>query len=370
MQKIRIPWWQPFCGKEEIRNLMKVIDINFLNDGEFTREFERSFARLCGVKYAVGVTSGTASLALALMACDITFGDEVIVPDFTFIGTANAVSLTGAKPVFVDINRKDLNIDPKKIENKINSKTRAIIPVHVNGRMAQMPKINKLARKYGLVVIEDAAEAIGSRFNGKALGTFSQAGCFSFAPTKIITMGQGGMIVTQDKKMYIRLRELKDQGRPERGTGGADIHVSIGYNFKLTNLQAAVGLAQLRRLESRLRHIREIHAIYNKYLKDVEEIKIIPIAIKKGLSPQWIDALAKNRDELANYLSRNGIDTRNFWLPNHTQKPYIHRGDYKETIYVSSHGLWLPSSFNLTQKAVNFICRKIKEFYSLKIKGL
>jgi perosamine synthetase len=183
-------------------------------------------------------------------------------------------------------------------------------------------------------------------------------------------MGQGGIIVTQDEKIHIRLRELKDQGRPQRGTGGSDIHVSLGYNFKLTNLQAAVGLSQLKKLEFRLQRMKEIYTIYQKHLKEVEEAKLVPIQIKNGLSPQWIDAIVENRDALVDYLSKSGIDTRKFWLPIHTQKPYLHHGDYQETTFVSARGLWLPSSFNLNNREINFVCKKIKDFYASKMKGL
>jgi perosamine synthetase len=263
-----IPWYEPAFDTEELNNLKKVLNSNFLNDGEWTTEFECRFADLCKVDYAIAVSNGTMALALTLMAYGIGAGDEVIVPDFTFIATANAVSLTGAKPVFVDINHDDLNINLDKI--KITKKTKAIIPVHVNGRLVDTSKL----KKFKLPIIEDCAEAIGMDFNG-------EVGCFSFAPSKIITTGQGGMVVTNNRDLNNSIRELKDQGRLVRGTGGDDVHPTLGFNSKLTNLQSAVGVAQLKKLPLRLKRMKEIYETYNR------KLSIIP----NYCHPLWIDML-------------------------------------------------------------------------------
>ena len=169
-------------------------------------------------------------------------GDEVIVPDVTFIATANAVTLTGASPVLVDIDPRTLTLDPQRTERAITTRTKAIVPVHVSGRAADLGAIMDIAQRHGLLVVEDAAEAFLSKHDGKCLGTFGIAGCFSLSPNKTVTTGQGGLVVTDDDRLHVRLRELKDQGRPVRGTGGDDAHDSVGFNFKFTNLQAAIGL--------------------------------------------------------------------------------------------------------------------------------
>ena len=255
----KIKWWEPEVGEEERNILFKVLDSNFLNDGDFTSRFEQMLADLLDCKHVVAVTNGTSALFLALAGCGVGPGDEVIVPDITFIATANAVVLSGAKPVLVDVDPNTLNIDPGKFEQAITPRTKAVIPVHISGRPADMPAILKIAENKGLSVIEDAAEGLFSKMDGKFLGTFGKAGSLSFSPNKTITTGQGGAILSNDDNLGARLRELKDQGRPVRGTGGDDTHDRIGYNFKLTNLQAAVGIAQLSHLTTRTERMKQTY---------------------------------------------------------------------------------------------------------------
>src|SRR5438132_769227 len=252
----RVAWWQPELGQEERERVLQVLTSNYINDGEMTEEFARKIAKLVDAKFGVGVTSGTSAIYLSLVALGIGHGDEVIVPDMTFIATANAVSMTGATPVLVDVDLSTLNISVAALEAAITSKTKAVVPVHVSGRAAEIENILRFCRQRELMVVEDAAEAFCSRHNHRHLGTFGQTGCFSFSPNKVITTGQGGVIVTDDEAIFHRLRELKDQGRPVRGTGGADVHDRIGFNFKLTNLQAAVRLGQLEKLAAIVARIR------------------------------------------------------------------------------------------------------------------
>jgi perosamine synthetase len=255
----RIPWWRPETGTEERDMVLGVLDSNYLNDGDVTTEFERRMAAALGARYGVAVTSGTAAIFLSLAAVGVRHGDEVVVPDVTFIATANAVTLTGATPVFVDIDPATLGMDPAAFERAITPRIKAVVPVHVSGRASAIERILDVANAHNIVVVEDAAEALRSRHQGRCLGTFGRAGCFSFSPNKTITTGQGGLIVTDDEALTVRLRELKDQGRPMRGTGGNDVHDSIGFNFKLTNLQAAVGMAQLARLDARIERLASIY---------------------------------------------------------------------------------------------------------------
>jgi len=234
MDKIYL-WWKPEITGAESPLLHEVLESNFLNEGAVTEEFEKRIADKVGARYAVATTSCTTALSLSLMALGIGHGDEVIVPDMTFIATANAVTMTGAKVVLVDVDPATLSMNANSFEKAITSRTRAVIPVHVTGRAGSFASVMKMAEQYGIPVIEDAAEALGSKFNGKFLGTWGRAGCFSFSPNKTISTGQGGMIVTDDEKLVARLRELKDQGRPMRGTGGDDLHPALGFNFKFTN---------------------------------------------------------------------------------------------------------------------------------------
>lgn len=360
-----IPWWEPQTGSKEKKLITEVLKSNFLNDGEYTTKFEREITKLLGCKYAVAVTSATAAMFVSLKALNIGFGDEVIVPDMTFIATPNAVEMAGAKAVLVDIDPKTLTISTEAIKKAITKKTKAIIPVHVSGRAADMRAILKIAKGYNLLVIEDAAEAFMSKHNGKYLGTLGVMGCFSFSPPKIITTGQGGMIVTNNDRLVPRLRELKDQGRPQRGTGGDDIHYSIGFNFKFTNLQAAVGLGQLSYLNKRMRRMKKINFLYSQHLKGLEGIKVFDVDLDRGELSLWTDALVDKRDELDKYLSKKGINCRRFWFPIHTQKPYkLPDKIFPNSSRLSPKALWLPSAFTMTDKQVKYVCREIKKFFS------
>jgi perosamine synthetase len=239
-----------------------------------------------------------------------------------------------------------------------------VVPVHVSGRAAEIEKIVDVGRQRGLSVVEDAAEGFCSRFNKRWLGTFGQAGCFSFSPNKVITTGQGGVIVTNDESIFHRLRELKDQGRPVRGTGGADVHDSIGFNFKLTNLQAAVGLGQLEKLQTRLERIRRTYSIYRDELAGTKGIRILPFDIDAGEQPQWVDALTERRDQLDEFLAENGAGCRRFWFPLHTQKPYRRdEKDFPNAARVGKRAIWLPSAFQMTDDDVRSVCQLIKKFY-------
>ncbi len=360
----QIPWWRPDTGDAERAEVNRVLDSNYLNDGDVTTEFERRLAAMLGSRHGVAVTSGTAALFASLAALGTGHGDEVIVPDITFIATANAVTLAGATPVLVDVDPGTLGLAPEAVARAITPRTRAVIPVHVSGRAAAIERILDIAKEHGIAVIEDAAEALGSRRRGRYLGTFGQAGCFSFSPNKTITTGQGGLIVTDDDAVAVRLRELKDQGRPLRGTGGNDVHGSVGFNFKLTNLQAAVGLGQLARLDARSGRLRDIYRAYRLALAGIEQVQLLPFDVDAGETPQWVDALVENRDALVEHLKNAGIDCRPFWFPIHTQRPYRQpdRG-FPHAMQVAPRGLWLPSAFSMTDDDVGTVCQRIREFY-------
>ena len=359
----KIPWWLPQIGSQEYELVKGVLDSNYINEGDITAQFERRLAELLGVKYVVTATSGTVAIALALAGLGIGAGDEVIVPDITFIATANAVTLTGAKPVLVDIDSRTLNIDPEAAARALTSRTKALVPVHVSGRAADIHSLLDLARRHGVFVVEDAAEAFVSRHGDKFLGTFGQAGCLSFSPNKTITTGQGGAVLTDDEGLYTRLRELKDQGRPTRGTGGDDLHHSVGYNFKFTNLQAAVGLAQLSYLDSRRARMKSIYSIYAALLKDVEGIRLPGFCLERGEFPQWTDAVVDRRDDLDRYLQARNVQCRRFWFPIHTQAPYRQADDlFPNSSAICPHAMWLPSAFTLSDQDVTEVCGYIKEF--------
>lgn len=362
----KIPWWEPRIGsKKEREYIDKVFSDNYANEGKLTTEFEQRIASLMGAKYAVATTSGTNAIFLALKAAGIGHGDEVMVPDATFIATANAVTLTGATPVLVDIDPKTLNISIDAIKKAFTKKTKGIVPVHVTGRGADMKAINALAKTKKIVVIEDAAEAFLSKYKGKYLGTWGLAGCFSFSAAKTITTGQGGMIVTNSTELYEKLKPLKDQGRPIRGTGGDDAHNTIGFNFKYTDLQAAVGMGQLDLVDERIARMQKTYNMYKKGLKDISGIKIFDIDIEGGEVPQWVDIHVDKRDELDAYLRGFNIDCRRYWKPIHQQKAYpLSDKSFPNSVKYLPKALWLPSAFTLIDEDINFVIDCIKKFYT------
>jgi perosamine synthetase len=362
-----LPWWQPEIGDREFGLVADVLKSAYINEGEVTDKLEKALAARLGVRHAVATTSGTAAIFLALRGLGIGPGDEVIVPDLTFIATANAVHLTGARPVLVDIDAKTLNISVDATERALGLRTKAIVPVHVSGRGADMQALVDLARARQLVIVEDAAEALLSKHRGKYLGTWGHAGCFSFSPNKTMTTGQGGLVVTDDDKLAVSLRQLKDQGRPVRGTGGDDEHPALGYNFKLTNLQAAVGLAQLSYLDSRMARMKELHLGYRAGLAGVAEVTLPGFEIEQGEAPQWTDAICERRDELERFLTERGAQCRRFWHPVHTHAPYrLDDGPFPTSTALCKKALWLPSAFQLTVDDVDHVCKLVREFYGVR----
>lgn len=359
-----LPWWQPQLMGDEWPMVKDVLDSQYINEGDVTEQFERAIAARLGAKYAVATTSGTTALFLGLAALGVGPGDQVLVPDITFIATANAVALTGAEPILVDVDNCTLGLSVESASKAVTPRCKAIVPVHVSGRAADMNAIMEFATTHRLFVVEDAAEAFSSKHRGRFLGTYGDVGCFSFSPNKTITTGQGGMAITSDPHLAIRLRQLKDQGRAVRGTGGDDAHPCIGFNFKLTNLQAAVGLGQLAHLDERLARIRAIHLGYRRGLEGVSGIRLPGFAIEEGEVPQWTDALCDSRDELELHLSRHGLHCRKFWLPLHSQPPYRHSDAFfPGSTAASRSALWLPSAFQLTDEDVDYVCSEIRDFY-------
>ncbi len=359
--KASINWFGPELGEREKGLVREVLDSNYLNDGNVTRAFETKIAEFIGAKHCVAVTSGTAAIALALMGMGIGHGDEVIVPDFTFIATANAVRLTGAQVKLVDIEPKRFSIDVEQVKSFIGPRTRAIVPVDVNGRGANYSLLENIARERGLSLICDSTEALGSKWKGRYLGTYGDAGCFSFSANKTITTGQGGMIATNNTQLYYRLLELKDQGRRLQGTGGNDLHPVTGYNFKLTNLQAAVGVAQLERLPERLIKAKQRDKWYCQMLRDCSGAALPSLENNEGEVTQWTDILVEDRSKLESAFKLANIGYRAFWYPLHRQKPYAASdATFKNAIAVSEKGLWLPSCFDLTRKQVEYTVEVIR----------
>jgi len=359
-----IPWFAPETGLREKELISDVIESNYLNDGQYTRRFEEKIAEFIGVKHCVAVTSGTVAITLALLALGIGYGDEVIVPDLTFIATANAARLAGADVKLVDVERERFTIDTEKIIKKICKKTKAVITVDVNGRGADYAIIETLCKERNLFLVCDSAEALGSRYNGRFIGNFGDVSCFSFSPNKTLTTGQGGMVATNNTTLYYRLLELKDQGRRTQGTGGDDLHPVMGYNFKFTNLQAAIGLAQFEKFQERLEKSQIRDRLYREYLNNFSNITFP--AQSHGEVTQWTDILVNNKKNVMAELDNAGIGYRAFWYPIHRQEPYKADDDeFENALYVSEHGLWLPSCFNITKEEIEYISCVIRKIYEV-----
>src|SRR3989339_349716 len=362
----KIPQLEPWVGKEELENLKKVIEGKWLTEGPFSAEFLKLVQEFTGAKYAVLANNGTLALYLGLLALGIKEGDEVIVSDFSFNASASTIVFAGAKPVFADVERGILNINPGLIEKAITDKTRAIMPVHVYGQSADMDPILKIAKKHNLKIIEDAAQGYGVFYKGKHTGTIGDVGMISFFADKTVTTGEGAVILTNDEKRYEKLRYLRNQGRLHSGTF---IHPELGMNFRMTDLQCAVGVAQLKKFEE-IKKIKSRNLdLYKILLKDDSEIEFIEEKTSySNIVPFRANIrVRKDLEGLLNFLEDNGIQTRRFFYPLHRQ-PCFGKWKYEDVLFPESNraydeGLSLPVYCSLTHAQIEYICKKIREFH-------
>jgi len=330
------------------------LDLGWISSiGKFINIFEEKFAEFCGTKYAMSVSNGTVGLHLALKTLDIKNGDEVIIPDLTFVATANAVITAGATPIMVDIDKVTFCIDPENIIKKINKNTKAIIPVHLFGHPAEMNKINQIANKYKLFVIEDAAEAHGASINGKKVGSFGDFGVFSFYGNKIITTGEGGMLTTDNEELFCKAKLLRDHAMSKTDKYW---HSEIGYNYRMTNLQAAIGLAQLEKIDSFLSIRNEILENYKSLLSasNIELNQCVDCIPSNWLVSAVITSLTRSkRDNLIKLLYSDGIDTRPFFYPLTMLPMYKDETfNYNISNYISSIDINLPTYLDIKQSEI------------------
>jgi perosamine synthetase len=361
-----IPQFEPWLGEEELAQVAETIRANWITGGEKVKEFERKIGELCGVKHAIAVCNGTLALYVGLKILRIGEGDEVIVPDFTFIASANSVVMAGATPVFVDIDAKTFNMAPECTEKAITLKTKAIMPVHIYGQSADMDAIGEIAKRHGLYVIEDAAQGIGVTFKGKPVGGFGEVGCLSFYADKTMTTGEGGMVLTNDDELARQCLILKHQGRTGRGIY---FHEYIGYNFRLTDLQAAVGLAQLSKLPTIIDKKKKNERLYKELLKDVEGVEF-PYIDPRGFNvPFRINILVDEPEALSSFLQKEGISSRCFFYPLHKQPCYNVDGEFPNAVRAYERGLSLPSAVTLAEEQIEYVCDKIRLFMRSKHGG-
>lgn len=362
-----IPLCIPNISGNEWKYVKDCLDTSWVSSvGSYVDKFENDFANYVNAKKAIVTMNGTAALELALRTLGIGKGDEVIVSSLTFISPVNTIKYVGAEPVFVDICRDTWVMDVDKIEELITPKTKAILPVHIYGHPVDMDKIMELAKKYNLYVVEDATESLGSLYKGKAAGTIGHIGCYSFNGNKLITTGAGGMLVTNDEKLGKRSKYLSTQTKTVL-ENGAFYHEEIGYNFRMPNLLAAMGCAQLENIENYIEAKKDNAKLYYNLLKDVRGITL-PTEKEGITNVNWLysvvveDDYYLTRDELIFKLKENGVQSRPFFMAVHEMPPYreCNHGDMSITNELVEKGLNLPSSVGLLDEEIEEICRIIK----------
>ena len=358
---IKVPIAKPIIGEEEIENVVEVLKSGMIAQGPRVAEFEEKFAEWVGAKYGIAVNSGTAALHVALLSCDIGKGDEVITTPFTFIASGNSIVYTGAKPVFADIDLKTYTIDPDSIEPLITENTKAIVPVQLYGQSANMDRINEIAEKYGLVVIEDAAQAHGATCNGEAVGSLGDMACFSFYPTKNMTTSEGGIITTDDAELAELARVFRAHGASVRYH-----HDAIGYNFRMTDISAAIGLAQLDKIDEFNNKRIENAAYLNEGLKDVDGV-VTPYCAygSKHVYHQYTIRVEKgNRDDWVELINEAGVGTGiHYPIPLYNQPVYKKlgiEGNCPNAELAADSVISLPVHPSLTKEDLDLVIEAVK----------
>jgi perosamine synthetase len=359
-----IPQMEPWFDVEEQNALNAYMSQGgWVTEFKQTEQFESLIAEYTGSKHCIAVNNGTISLTLAAIACGIKFGDEVIVPNYTMIATPNSVKMIGAKPVFIDVEKETLCMDFKKLEKALTKKTKAIILVSSNGRYpcVDIDNFKVFCKDNNLKMIEDSAQSLGSFYpSGKHMGTVGSIGSFSFSAPKVISTGQGGALVTNDDSLAYKLRRLKDFGR---SGGGNDIHSTIGFNFKFTDIQAVIGIEQMKKLQWRVDRKKDIFNKYKSLLEGTESINLFSQDLDKT-TPWFIDSIVEDRINLMKYLKDCGVGTRVMYPPINKQEAYNTNENFPVSNMIGEKGLWLPSASQLTDEEIEFVCHKIISFYN------
>ncbi len=359
-----IPVAHPVLSGREKEYVLDCLETAWVSSlGKYIGLFEDSFARFCSTEHAVACSNGTAALHISLLALGVREGDEVIVPTLTYIASANAVRYCGATPVFVDSEPATMNLDPGKIEEKITERTKGILAVHLYGHPADMDPILGIARTHNLFVLEDAAEAHGARYKGQRVGSLGDAATFSFFGNKIITTGEGGMVTTGNTKLQDQMRLLKGQGVDPNHRYWFPI---VGYNYRMTNVQAAIGLAQLEQIDEHLRCRQEIAEIYGSVLSPLEDVLTLPTVQPWASHVFWSypivlkDNSPVNSERLMSSLAADGIETRPVFIPIHTMPPYLKEGEaHPIAEKLGRNGISLPMHGLLTGKDVEYIAERL-----------
>ena len=372
---IKVPFFVPSITNKDKMAVMDALNSPLLTDGPKLRQFEKDFSKFTGVKYAIGVSNGTAALHLALKSLDLKKNDEIIIPDLTFVATANAVLLAGATPVLADVDFDDMNISPASIEENISPRTKAILPVHLAGKACKINKIINIAKSHNIPILEDCAHAIGTKYNGKHVGTFGKAGCFSFYPTKNFTTIEGGMVITNSKKMADFIRTARNHGLTkslsQRFSSGKPWDYDIketGFNYRLDEVRASLGINQLKRVKKLNQLRKNICKYYYDNLRDVDGI-IVPNISNKNDNVYHLHIIrvnknyGKSRDNLFRKLLKLGIRTSLHYKPIHEftiYKKLAKRKSLTNTINLYKEILSLPLHPYLTRKEQDYVIKCIK----------
>mgnify|MGYP001446525750 CR=1 FL=1 len=367
----RIPLIEPNLSGREMEYVNNCIETNWISSqGSYVGLFEKQFEDMHVGMRALAVSNGTVALHLALSALGIKSGDEVILPNVTFAATINSVIYCNATPVLCEINSETMCIDPREVEKLVSDKTKAIIPVHLYGQVCNMEQLSLIAQKYNILMIEDCAEAIGSSIENIPVGTFCDASTFSFFGNKTISTGEGGMVLFKDEKIYSEAKILRDHGMTP---GKRYWHDKVGFNYRLTNLQAAIGVAQMERLGEIIDRKRKIAKFYNEKFKNINEILQMPFEIEKTVHSNWLYTVVMrpeiNRDLVMKKMLTKGIDTRPIFYPLHEMPPYrefSHSEVLNNSISCSHSGISFPSSITLKENELNFIADTFIEIIKKK----
>jgi perosamine synthetase len=361
----RISVAQPKLEGNERKYVLDCLDTNWISsNGKYIGAFEEAFAAFCGVKHAIAANNGTTALHLALVALDLQPGDEVIIPTVTYIATANAVRYCGATPVLVDVCADTMNIDPGKIEEKITPRTRGIIPVHLYGHPADMDALSVIAKKHGLWLLEDAAEAHGAEVGGKRVGGLGICATFSFFGNKIVTTGEGGMVTTDDDELAAKLRLYRGQGVDPKRRYWFPV---IGYNYRMTNIQAAIGLAQMETIDTSLKERQTLARMYDEALAPIKDLLVLPSEHANMHHVYWMYTVflrsggETQRDAVMRALDELGIETRPVFYPMHVLPPYLEDNAYPVADEWAQRGLNLPTHQFLTRADIERVAAGLRK---------
>lgn len=355
----RVPHYDTYLGKEEAKLVAEVVLSNWISEGKKTREFEERFRKFVGTKHAFATANCTGGLMIALRAIGVQPGDEVIVPTFTHMGSVACIALVGAKPVFVDVDPKTYTISPDGMKQVVTNRTKAAIVVHIYGHPADMDKIMPIADQHKISIIEDSAQGLGSRYKGIHVGNFGRAAGFSFFADKTVTTGEGGMLVTNDESLTKEILMLKNDGRIERGVYVSD---RVGYNMRITDIQSALALPQLAKLNRLVARKRRLVAFYKKHLKGVRGVKFPYWDEHCFINPHRVNILVEDPESLMQYLQKYGMGARLFYHPVHRYPTYNTGQSFPNAEYAFAHGLSLPSAPMLEESTVRKVCEKVKEY--------